>query len=237
MNLWFKQVIPYLILVLFHLQSTSCGSAPSAYSTQETTYQPSKLYCPSGAPFGPVHLTLYPSNLAYLEFTLEKILIYNSEARTRETDTIYREGCFSQTVKKEACVQANPLQSLENLAHTVDERFVLAFTGETPIPSLETPPTVEETLIQLDCLLSWCCPVLRQLESQQKNAGHRAPGVPNLLPREIGYKIPQSAESQESNSSSPEVPWTKIIEFGSSPVGTSEESIRGNVHPESPEGS
>ncbi|KAJ9090253.1 hypothetical protein DSO57_1004501 [Entomophthora muscae] len=33
----------------------------------------------------------YPPNLAYSEFTLEEILIYNPEARTRETETIYRE--------------------------------------------------------------------------------------------------------------------------------------------------
>ncbi|KAJ9048671.1 hypothetical protein DSO57_1032552 [Entomophthora muscae] len=33
-----------------------------------------------------------PLNPAYLEFTIEEILIYNPEARTRETETVYREG-------------------------------------------------------------------------------------------------------------------------------------------------
>ncbi|KAJ9051770.1 hypothetical protein DSO57_1001528 [Entomophthora muscae] len=33
-----------------------------------------------------------PPNPAYLEFTLEEILIYDPEARTRETETVYREG-------------------------------------------------------------------------------------------------------------------------------------------------
>ncbi|KAJ9084174.1 hypothetical protein DSO57_1027212 [Entomophthora muscae] len=80
------------LLVLFHLQSTSCISAPSAYPTQETADQLPKLYYPPGAPFGLVHFTEYPPNLAYLEFTLEEILIYNPEARTRETETVYREG-------------------------------------------------------------------------------------------------------------------------------------------------
>ncbi|KAJ9052649.1 hypothetical protein DSO57_1032193 [Entomophthora muscae] len=54
--------------------------------------QPPKLYCPPGAPFGLVHFIEYPPNPAYLEFTLEKILIYKPEARTSETETIYREG-------------------------------------------------------------------------------------------------------------------------------------------------
>ncbi|KAJ9058391.1 hypothetical protein DSO57_1012631 [Entomophthora muscae] len=70
---------------------------------------------------------------------------------------------FPRLLKKVACVQAKLLQNLENLAHTVNERFVLAFLAEVPIFPLESPPTAEETLIQLDCLLSWCCPVLRQL--------------------------------------------------------------------------
>ncbi|KAJ9057668.1 hypothetical protein DSO57_1020405 [Entomophthora muscae] len=92
MNLWFNQVIPYLILVLFHLQSTSRGSVPHTQQPQETVDQPPKFYCPPGAPFGPVHFTEYPPNPAYLEFTLEEILIYNPEARTREMETVFREG-------------------------------------------------------------------------------------------------------------------------------------------------
>ncbi|KAJ9076629.1 hypothetical protein DSO57_1024285 [Entomophthora muscae] len=43
------------------------------------------------APYGPVHFTEYPSNPAYSEFTLEEILIHDPEARTRETETVYRE--------------------------------------------------------------------------------------------------------------------------------------------------
>ncbi|KAJ9080656.1 hypothetical protein DSO57_1022566 [Entomophthora muscae] len=41
---------------------------------------------------------------------------------------------FPRLSKKAACMQAKLLQSLEDLAHMVDERFVLAFTVETPIP-------------------------------------------------------------------------------------------------------
>ncbi|KAJ9084764.1 hypothetical protein DSO57_1020841 [Entomophthora muscae] len=146
-------------------------------------------------------------------------------------------GCISQTIKKVACVQEKPLQNLEDLAHTVDERFVLAFLAEVPISPLESPPIAEETLIQLDCLLSWCCPVLKQLAGQRKNAGRMNSEKPNLRPEEIGYQIPQSVVSQAANSPSPEVPWPKIIGFQSSPMKTSEEGIRRNAHPESSEGS
>ncbi|KAJ9064500.1 hypothetical protein DSO57_1029951 [Entomophthora muscae] len=92
MNLWFSQVILYLILVLFHLQSTSHGSAPHTLQPQETVDQLPKFYCPPGAPYGPVHFTKYLPNPVYFEFTLEGILIYKPEARTREIKTIYREG-------------------------------------------------------------------------------------------------------------------------------------------------
>ncbi|KAJ9048133.1 hypothetical protein DSO57_1038084 [Entomophthora muscae] len=92
MNLWFNQVITYLILVLFHLQSTSHSSAPHTLQPQEATDQLPEFYCPPGVPYGPVHFTEYPPNPAYLEFTLEEILIYNPEARTRETKTGYRKG-------------------------------------------------------------------------------------------------------------------------------------------------
>ncbi|KAJ9065625.1 hypothetical protein DSO57_1017556 [Entomophthora muscae] len=148
-----------------------------------------------------------------------------------------RLGCISQTIKKVARVQAKPLQNLEDLAHTVDERFVLAFPAEVLISPLESPPTTEETLIWLDCLLSWCCLVLKQLANQQKNAGHMKLERSNLWPGEIGYQNPRPEVSQVTNSSGLGVPRPETIGFRSSPVETSEEGIRGNAHPESLEGS
>ncbi|KAJ9077836.1 hypothetical protein DSO57_1012874 [Entomophthora muscae] len=145
------------------------------------------------------------------------------------------QGYISKTIKKVGRVQAKPLQNLEDLAHTVDERFVLAFTAKTPSTSLKFLPTAEETLIQLDCLLSWCCPVLKQLAEQQENVGHIVQGLANLRPRKIGDKIPQSAESRSRNFSGPGVPQPEVIGFGSIPVVMSKTGSRGNVHPESPE--
>ncbi|KAJ9079953.1 hypothetical protein DSO57_1030234 [Entomophthora muscae] len=75
---------------------------------------------------------------------------------------------FPRPSKTVACVQAKLLQNLEDLAHTVDKHFVLAFPAEVPISPLESPLTAEETLIQLDCFLSWCRLVLKQLANQQK---------------------------------------------------------------------
>ncbi|KAJ9064427.1 hypothetical protein DSO57_1030763 [Entomophthora muscae] len=144
---------------------------------------------------------------------------------------------FPRPSKKVAHVQAKPLQNLEDLAHMVDKRFVLAFLAEVPISPLESPPTAEETLIQLDCLLSWCCPVLKQLANQQKNAGHMKSERSNLWPGEIGSQNLQPVVSQVANSSGLGVPWPETIGFQSSLVEASEEGIRGNVHPESSEGS
>ncbi|KAJ9057586.1 hypothetical protein DSO57_1021275 [Entomophthora muscae] len=73
-------------------KSTPCSPIPCAHIPQETPDQPPKLYRPPGAPFGPVHFTEYPPNPVYLEFTLEGILIHDPEARTRETEVLYREG-------------------------------------------------------------------------------------------------------------------------------------------------
>ncbi|KAJ9090260.1 hypothetical protein DSO57_1004506 [Entomophthora muscae] len=73
-------------------KSTSCSSAPHTHQPQETADQPPKFYCSPGASFGPVQFTEYPPNPAYLEFTLEEILIYNLESRNRKTETVYREG-------------------------------------------------------------------------------------------------------------------------------------------------
>ncbi|KAJ9071806.1 hypothetical protein DSO57_1033426 [Entomophthora muscae] len=113
---------------------------------------------------------------------------------------------FPRPSKKVAHVQAKPLQNLEDLAHTVDKRFVLAFPAEVLISPLESPLTAEETLIQLDCLLSWCCLVMKQLANQQKNAGHMKLERSNLRPGEIGYQNPQPVVSQVANSSGPGVP-------------------------------
>ncbi|KAJ9053035.1 hypothetical protein DSO57_1028132 [Entomophthora muscae] len=209
MNLWFNKILLYLALIFYYLHTTFTSPAALVSLPSDPADSLTELFCLTGALFCKV---LWPTFGPELE-------------------------CISQTIKKVARVQAKPLQNLEDLAHTVDELFVLAFLAEVPISPLDSPPTAEETLIQLDCLLSWCCPVLKQLAGQQKNEGCMNPEKHNLRPGEIGYQIPQSVVSQAANSPGPEVPQPKIIGFWSSPMETSEEGISGNVHPESSEGS
>ncbi|KAJ9063912.1 hypothetical protein DSO57_1035961 [Entomophthora muscae] len=92
MNLWFKQILPYLVLVIFHLNSSQLDNKATAPSRDKPANPPQALYCPPGAPFRPVHFTEYPPNPAYLEYNLETILISNPLTRTRETKYIGHKG-------------------------------------------------------------------------------------------------------------------------------------------------
>ncbi|KAJ9069176.1 hypothetical protein DSO57_1021319 [Entomophthora muscae] len=92
MNLWFEQILPYLVLVIFHLNSSPVDRQAATLPQDQSAELPQALYCPSGAPFGPVHFTEYPPNPAYSEYNLETILIADPLARTRSTKYIGREG-------------------------------------------------------------------------------------------------------------------------------------------------
>ncbi|KAJ9066852.1 hypothetical protein DSO57_1005518 [Entomophthora muscae] len=59
-----------------------------------------------------------------------------------------------------------PLNSLKNLAHTVDKRFVLAYPTE---PLALVAPAQEETLVNLGYLLAWYCPLLKTIRNAQSN--------------------------------------------------------------------
>ncbi|KAJ9078327.1 hypothetical protein DSO57_1007624 [Entomophthora muscae] len=92
MNLWFKQILPYLVLVIFHLNSSQVDRQAAALPQDQPAKLPQALYRPPGAPFGPVDFTEYPPNPAYSEYGLETILIAGPLARTRETKYIGRKG-------------------------------------------------------------------------------------------------------------------------------------------------
>ncbi|KAJ9068001.1 hypothetical protein DSO57_1033151 [Entomophthora muscae] len=78
--------------VIFNLKSGQVDNQATTPSRDRPANPPKALYCPSGAPFGPVHLTEYPPNPAYLEYSLETILIDDPLARTIETEYIGHEG-------------------------------------------------------------------------------------------------------------------------------------------------
>ncbi|KAJ9061268.1 hypothetical protein DSO57_1022324 [Entomophthora muscae] len=92
MNLWFEQILPYLVLVIFHLNSSQVDNQAAAPSRDQPAKLPQALYRPPGAPFGPVHFTEYPPNPAYSEYDLETILVADPLARTRSTKYIGHKG-------------------------------------------------------------------------------------------------------------------------------------------------
>ncbi|KAJ9073797.1 hypothetical protein DSO57_1012548 [Entomophthora muscae] len=71
---------------------------------------------------------------------------------------------FPLHTKKGSKTPAKPLNSLNDLAHTVDERFVLAYPAE-PLPLVA--PSWEETLVNLDYLLAWYFPLLKTSRAGQ----------------------------------------------------------------------
>ncbi|KAJ9075896.1 hypothetical protein DSO57_1031307 [Entomophthora muscae] len=71
---------------------------------------------------------------------------------------------FPYCTKKGPKTPAKLLHSLKDLAHTVDERFVLAYPAD-PLPLVA--PSWEETLVNLDYLLAWCYPLLKTIRASQ----------------------------------------------------------------------
>ncbi|KAJ9059980.1 hypothetical protein DSO57_1035801 [Entomophthora muscae] len=71
---------------------------------------------------------------------------------------------FPHCTRKSAHSPAKPLNLLKDLAHTVDERFLLAYPVNSPA---STVPSLEETLVNLDYLLAWCQPLLKAIRSSQ----------------------------------------------------------------------
>ncbi|KAJ9083750.1 hypothetical protein DSO57_1031631 [Entomophthora muscae] len=92
MNLWFKQILPYLVLVIFYINSSQVDHQDINPSGDQPSDPSQALYRPPGAPFGPVHFTKYLPNPAYVQYNLETILIADPLARTRGTEYIGHEG-------------------------------------------------------------------------------------------------------------------------------------------------
>ncbi|KAJ9065937.1 hypothetical protein DSO57_1014557 [Entomophthora muscae] len=111
---------------------------------------------------------------------------------------------------------AKPLNYLEDLAHTVDKRFVLAYSVDfLPLAT----PSWEETLVNLDFLLAWCCPYLKTIRTNKSNVAismtnnsselqiHRTSSSQSNGPAEIRLKhssppgsVPQKFSSSQLDS-------------------------------------
>ncbi|KAJ9079038.1 hypothetical protein DSO57_1000673 [Entomophthora muscae] len=141
MNLWFKKILPYLVLVIFHLNSVQVDHQATAPSGDQPADPTQALYRPPGAPFGPVHFTKYPPNPAYTEYGLETILIADPLTRTRETEYIGREGKWYKRLSRLFKDKYNYLPAY----------FVPMTLPLTPQPNrpIETHTTAETTSTQL----------------------------------------------------------------------------------------
>ncbi|KAJ9084895.1 hypothetical protein DSO57_1019399 [Entomophthora muscae] len=141
MNLWFEQILPYLVLVIFHLNSSQVDCLAAALPQDQPADPTQALYCPPGAPFGPVHVTKYPPNPAYAEYGLETILIADPLARTRETEYIGHE---------EKRIEV-PSLLFKDKYNYLPAYFVPMTPPLTPRPNcpIETPTAAETTYTQL----------------------------------------------------------------------------------------
>ncbi|KAJ9069257.1 hypothetical protein DSO57_1020344 [Entomophthora muscae] len=94
---------------------------------------------------------------------------------------------FPRCTKKGPKTPAKPLHLLNDLAHAVDERFVLAY----PVESLPlVAPSWEETLVNLDYLLAWCCLFFKTIRATQS-------GVATLtLDNPVDPQMPGISSSQ-----------------------------------------
>ncbi|KAJ9081753.1 hypothetical protein DSO57_1011347 [Entomophthora muscae] len=92
MSLWFEQILPYLVLEIFHLNSSQVDNTVPACSRDQPADPLLALYHPPEALFEPVHIIKYSPNPVYLEYNLENMLIANPLARTRKTKIIECKG-------------------------------------------------------------------------------------------------------------------------------------------------
>ncbi|KAJ9076351.1 hypothetical protein DSO57_1027167 [Entomophthora muscae] len=164
MNLWFEQIIFYLVLVIFHLNSGQVDNQATTHSRDQPTDLPLALYCPPRAPFEPVHFTEYPPNLAYSKFKLENILIADPLARTRETKTIGNKGKWYM----------RPPRLFKDMCNYLPAYFVPMTMLLTPQPNYPMKPTAaaETTSTQLFGVLYITLTGL--VDSLVPNYGHRS---------------------------------------------------------------
>ncbi|KAJ9078887.1 hypothetical protein DSO57_1002123 [Entomophthora muscae] len=84
MLLWLLQLLPYFVFSVYKFSSrTPVPPAP-----------PPAVFCPSGAPFGPVHFTDYPLKPKYKDYTPEKILKLDPLACIQSAIRYNRQGLW-----------------------------------------------------------------------------------------------------------------------------------------------
>ncbi|KAJ9076534.1 hypothetical protein DSO57_1025231 [Entomophthora muscae] len=135
-----------VLLGLIHGEGASNWAVTAYKDAQLICLDPVALrvvYCVNSVELVWKVLETFPFN-NILEINRAHVAVY---VKFRGPPLALDQDIFPRSSKKVARVQAKPLQNLDDLAHTVDERFVLAFPAEVLISPLESPPTVEDTLI------------------------------------------------------------------------------------------
>ncbi|KAJ9073372.1 hypothetical protein DSO57_1017252 [Entomophthora muscae] len=88
-------------------------------------------------------------------------MVFNSNIFNGSSSQASFNGGKAQNVEAPVYIQAF------EAAHTVDERFVLAYPAE-PLPLVA--PSWEETLVNLDYLLAWYCSLQKTIRAGQSEA-------------------------------------------------------------------
>ncbi|KAJ9052053.1 hypothetical protein DSO57_1038074 [Entomophthora muscae] len=110
--------------------------------------------------------------------------------------TLYRTIVLCRT-KKSAQKPAKPLNSLEDLAHTIDERFVLAYPSQVVnTGALDSVLTWEKSLINLDHFLAWARPYLKLIKSKHSDCA--TANSLNANPTGFNGELPHSFDPNQS---------------------------------------
>ncbi|KAJ9063068.1 hypothetical protein DSO57_1003999 [Entomophthora muscae] len=105
---------------------------------------------------------------------------------------------FLRCTKKSSQKSAKPLNSLEDLAHTIDESFVLAYPSQVVNTDvLNSVLTWEESLINLDYFLAWACLHLKLIKSKQPGRATAKPSNSNPTGLNADLNHPSNASQSE----------------------------------------
>ncbi|KAJ9089166.1 hypothetical protein DSO57_1015675 [Entomophthora muscae] len=104
---------------------------------------------------------------------------------------------FPRCSKKSVQKTAKPLNYLEDLAHTIDEIFVLTYPSQVINTNVMSSfPTWEESLINLDYLLAWAHPHLKLIKLN--HSGCATANSLNANPSGLNGELSRSSDPSQS---------------------------------------
>ncbi|KAJ9058654.1 hypothetical protein DSO57_1010223 [Entomophthora muscae] len=104
---------------------------------------------------------------------------------------------FPRRSKKSVQKPAKPINSLEDLAHTINERFVLTYPSQVINTNvMNSAPTWEKSLINLDYLLAWAHPHLKLIKLN--HSGCTTANSLNANPSGLNGELSHSSDPSQS---------------------------------------